>query len=325
MGCWNKTCGLTRLPIFDGEDTFVFVIQRNEPGESRCYSTALYAPLLLPFKAKYNDYGGGKECSGYSNLIMGGVAKHLVEMEVGENEHHDIEVKREGFDEEKFFETVHEDRLFMLDYERKPNQLEFVMMRAKSVRYVLDNWEMEKYVGEGKGNRPDDTSKYSPNSYLYYKFQDVIDTVPALIDMLSDKMRKAKDDMDRFIIATSGFEFLSDDELTLSGRAMRLAAGSNYRFCSVVRPTSEILNLVKDGKRDEAIQMTCDFLVGYYINDYMDETRLIWTPGCHEGSQSDAGKEHTLLANAIIQGVQDRKTMYGEDESEDDESDFMPE
>lgn len=29
MGSWNKTCGLTNLPIMCGEKTYVFVLERE--------------------------------------------------------------------------------------------------------------------------------------------------------------------------------------------------------------------------------------------------------------------------------------------------------
>jgi hypothetical protein len=34
MGCWNKTCGLTNLPIMCGEKTYVFVLERV-PGSTQ--------------------------------------------------------------------------------------------------------------------------------------------------------------------------------------------------------------------------------------------------------------------------------------------------
>jgi hypothetical protein len=61
MGCWNKTCGLSNLPILHGERTYVFVMEQVNSVGDHCYSTHLYRPVLLPFESTYNDYGGGED------------------------------------------------------------------------------------------------------------------------------------------------------------------------------------------------------------------------------------------------------------------------
>ena len=99
MGCWNKTCGLSKLHIYAGDPVYVFVIEQNLDHD-RCYSTAFWSPILAPFESVYNDYGGGENSGGvWFQHIMDGVRAKLIEQEVGENEYHDIAVKREGFGE----------------------------------------------------------------------------------------------------------------------------------------------------------------------------------------------------------------------------------
>lgn len=94
MGCWNGTCGFTNLPILDGRDIYVFPIVENH-GSSFCYTNALYRPTAIPFRAVYNDYGGGIDSCGTGiDIIMEWIREHLVEMDVGENRFHDIEVKK---------------------------------------------------------------------------------------------------------------------------------------------------------------------------------------------------------------------------------------
>lgn len=65
MGCWYKTCGLSNLHIPAGTPVYVFVLERRGNGISdACYSTSMFAPLLLPFESEYNDYGGGENSKG---------------------------------------------------------------------------------------------------------------------------------------------------------------------------------------------------------------------------------------------------------------------
>lgn len=79
MGCWNGTCGLSGLPIINSEEIYVFPIIESSR-DSFCYTSALYRPSVVPFRAKYNDYGGGKECSGPAlkiTLVIGMMKRSL--------------------------------------------------------------------------------------------------------------------------------------------------------------------------------------------------------------------------------------------------------
>ena len=64
MGCWNETCGLSGLPITEGDKVkLVFLLPRYrsmtiEGLSSYCDSTSVLTPCLLPITGEYNDYGG---------------------------------------------------------------------------------------------------------------------------------------------------------------------------------------------------------------------------------------------------------------------------
>lgn len=63
MGCWNATCGLSRLPIFAGESVIGLLIAgvgytgRGGSAGAFCYPTDKYASVSLPLFGSYNDYG----------------------------------------------------------------------------------------------------------------------------------------------------------------------------------------------------------------------------------------------------------------------------
>jgi len=63
MGCWNKTCTLSNLPILADEPVYVVMLNPSDE-RSRCYTTAFYRPALLPFLSYYDDYGGGYDSKG---------------------------------------------------------------------------------------------------------------------------------------------------------------------------------------------------------------------------------------------------------------------
>jgi hypothetical protein len=326
MGCWNKTCGLSNLHITSGDDVYVFVIEENTNKTERCYSTAFWAPLLLPFTSKYNDYGGGEESGGAGfQLIMDGVAKQLVEMDLGENQYHDIAVKKEGFGEEQFFEAVHEGRLFRTGRSYGSFQpvnviIDFVMMRKDVVDYILENRVIEEYVGDGKG-----TTGWG-NNYINYKFEDILKDIPEFIDKLSTMANPlAGDDTDfelkealmelRFMRGLGIFDYKHPNKVS------KWLRGDSYRYSSIVSEQDAVMSLLKDGKSAEAESLVTDLLKGHYIDAFMEATRKNWAPGGHEGSQSQEADEYRLLMKAMTSALDADdaywKEVNGEDESED--------
>lgn len=70
MGCWNKTCGLTQLPIHDGERVVTFLLVKVESGyDSYCYNNWAWNLIPLPIYGKYNDYGWMEEDAGQENKL----------------------------------------------------------------------------------------------------------------------------------------------------------------------------------------------------------------------------------------------------------------
>src|SRR5574343_510783 len=143
MGCWNKTCGLTNLHITGDTEVYVFILEAlDNTRKSKCYTTAFYKPLLLPFTSVYNEYGGGKLSSGLPfQLIMDSIKEKLQEVPLGDNQYHDIEVSKEKWGEELFFDAVHEDRLKLTT----GSHIDFVMFRKDVVDHILDKWYTDEY------------------------------------------------------------------------------------------------------------------------------------------------------------------------------------
>jgi hypothetical protein len=316
MGCWNKTCGLSNLHITHGDEVYVFVIEENTDKTDRCYTTSFWRPLLLPFTSKYNDYGGGEESSGPGfQLIMDSVAKQLVETDLGKNRYHDIAVKKEGFGEEQFFDAVHEHRLFKTDYYGVTAVIDFVMMRKDVVDYILENRVIEKYVGEGKG-----TSGYG-NSYVTYKFKDILKDLPEFMDKLesvadlesaSNKPELAETLME--LMRSGGLSIFSYDHPNKVSERLR---GDNYRVSSIVSERDAVLSLLKAGKRAEAESLVTDLLKGHYIDTFMESTRKNWAPGGHEGSQNQDADEYRLLIKAMTNALDADDAYWKEVNGED--------
>jgi len=191
MGCWNGTCGLSGLPIIHGEEMYVFPIVESYR-DSFCYSTALYRPSVVPFRAEYNDYGAGEKCSGPAlELLIDGIREKLVEMEVGENQYHDIAVKREGFDVDMFFEACHEKRLRFVNpmrgYKDQPQTKDvfFTMVRKDVVDRLWNEWTFDMWKGSD-GDVPDgfESDQYYIKNVTYAKLAELI---PEYMEQMAGK------------------------------------------------------------------------------------------------------------------------------------------
>ena len=61
MGCWNETCGVSQLPIQQGDKIRVFVLAKSRShrhgGGGFCENDDAWAPYGFCVQGKYNDYG----------------------------------------------------------------------------------------------------------------------------------------------------------------------------------------------------------------------------------------------------------------------------
>jgi hypothetical protein len=332
MGCWNATCGLSSLPIISGEDVYVFPIVESYR-DSFCYATALYNPTIIPFRAKYNDYGAGEECSGVAlDMIMDGVRKNLIELEVGENEYHDIAVKREGFDVNTFFEVVHEKRLRVLNllraYPDQPKYKEvfFTMIRKDIVDRLWNEWTFDMWKGKDitvpEGFETDD---YYFKNVTYAKLAGLI---PEFMEFCANKKSPQlgsvndiiKDDdpdgqkkrniltdlfMRQYFFEGSRDHMLSD----IFGHAF----GTGYAgggFAHIVNFSNPVLDKYFSGDKEGAYELMREALLGKMVNSFMEATRKVWLPVMHQGSQSEEYDEYRILNKIMTDVMDDREKEY---------------
>lgn len=296
MGSWNKTCGLSNLPIMAGEPVYVFVLEKNDPKYTteQCYTTWLYKPAMIPFYAEYNDYGAGENCSGIGlNILMNNIRDVLIEMPQGENKCHDIPVVRSGFAVENFFESVLESRLFMKNAYGNAVNIDFVMFRKDIVDYVLNNYQIETYVG-------------NQNNYVEIKFQNLANDIPNLIKLISENIDK-----------TVPYFVLNNILHKHKPLIMKFMRFDNYENSRIFRGIDQLLdNNCENPQRLEEI--LTDVLKFMWINMYMTHVRKTWMPAGHEGSQSDERNAYRTLI-AATSAVLDRKDHEDHEDHEDDE------
>lgn len=297
MGCWNKTCGLSSLHITSGTPVYVFMLEQNDVDNDRCYSTALWRPTLLSFLSQYNDYGGGENSHENIKYIIDGLKKNLVELDVGKNQYHDIAVKADAMNEDLLFEAVHEGRLFV-NRSGKKTLVDFTMIRKDVVDHICETWVQELYVGAGKGTSGHD------NSYIEYKYSDIIELLPAFIDSL--------------MCCENSFDvYHKFDPLDYNNLLSRYIGGhKGYQYGKIVHIAEIVQQLVIDDRRDAIESVLHNYLLGCFIDEFMQNCRKIWIPGCHEGSQSMEHEPYRVL-NSAISNVLDAEKAEFDDEYDD--------
>lgn len=320
MGSWYKTCGLSKMHITGG-DVMVFVLEKNMDQTDRCYSTAFWTPNLVPFYSKYYDYGHGEDDHGIAlPYIMEGIKQALVEMELGDNEYHDVAVKKDEFDIEMFYESVHENRLFKKNYRGLEQMIDFVMIRKDIADDILANWQREEYVGSDKGDCGYD------NAYRKVTFAKILEDLPEFMEALAEHL-KPMSEMDEVGNAAllqmkllGGFSTIFDyKHPNLVARWVR--GVEDYRFSRLITPSEIVTDLMNEGKIKEATEFMIDMLKGLYINCFMEMTRRHWAPGGHEGSQGQEAHGYRIMAEATLRAL-DREKKESLEETGDEEEQY---
>lgn len=300
MGCWNKTCGLSGLHILSGQEVYVFVLEQNKYRD-RCYSTAYWRPVMLPWIAKYNDYGSGEDDKGVMiPFIIDGIKKCLIEVGQGENEYHEIPVTRDTLDLDKFYEAVHEGRL-----KSKLNEegdIDFVMMRKDVVDDILNTRKIRRYVGDGQGTTGWD------NAYIEYGFAQILNELPEFLDALISHSQKKS-------IWYGGLDtVVPRDRKNLVSEWLQSTGGHHSKIIYI----EEILQRLLEGNDFGAVnEVMTAHLKAQFIDAFMNDVRKTWAPGAFEGSQSNDATGYRTLHSAIDRALTRDRTWFGNDEEDE--------
>lgn len=123
MGCWNETCGITQLPIFNGNPVRLFFLNyvgnSEENHAGHCYPNDIWSPQFLPIAANYNDYGGVEEVveNSLTQFVISRVREDLVSSRLSGGADCNLNRKSDDLDLldfgiEDLVEQIHNERLW---------------------------------------------------------------------------------------------------------------------------------------------------------------------------------------------------------------------
>lgn len=120
MGSFCATCVISNLPIQYGDKVRYFLLTRSrfhtEGNDHICYVQGRWQLRSAAIRAKYNDAGSIEhiEDSFTAKMLFEGLNLDAVEKGVGDNQVHDVHVRR-GMSQEEWLEALWEGRVFVLD------------------------------------------------------------------------------------------------------------------------------------------------------------------------------------------------------------------
>lgn len=182
MGSYNINCGISDLPVVEGEEVFVIPIQRCVEVVSGkvisrrckegndvyidhlgCDSDSWWKPFSSAFKAKYTGYGSfipndleELEKGLYTRLNDDSGFNNIAVTEQGENEYHDLafnwadlsQIEDKEVKWRKVEKCINKNRVFVENYFFNPTltQISFCVMKASVYNFFLKKCTDKKEV-----------------------------------------------------------------------------------------------------------------------------------------------------------------------------------
>lgn len=311
MGCWNETDVLTNLPISHGEEVVaLLLIQPNFFEHHGCHHHQYWHCGLFTFEGKYNDYGGIEDCKGAMlKPIISFLKSELQEFEKGENQYHDIEVKKKDFNEELMFKADHEGRLYlrkdpiwaanMKKFEAvvtpPVRQVKITMTRRSTLDQLLKAYVQQIYVPQ-----PPPVDYTKPSVYRPYTFEDVKREMEEVLTV-------AQSD-DKYSMISPGAAVMMRNRKAGKEDANRVALyiENMFNFNPMKSMLTDLLYPPKGGKVSKARLETIveQLATWYWLDSWMRDARRMWCPQSGSGSQDQETNAQEALANVVIAGAE---------------------
>lgn len=325
MGCWNKTCGLSQLPIYAGTPTVNFLIIENVPyGDERetpnhpCYSDTYWSLVPLPIYGKYNDYGWQEDDAGeeWKYSLLNAHYKDVISMSLSGVKNAASEYKRYNDAGEKPFTNSEN-----LGNAIHGNLIHIAQMGKKS---VISSMMVDRDLFEELTARISSGPRYGKDEISLTKDELVVFAENA-INHIKTVTATADDEepgMGFIRMEMLSLDYNSDTTLEALGIDkddsyyhpaywfwLWLAAGlSSHGF--------ETRNFVKRQRMNVPAKELVD---AFLFNHVMDSLRRQFIPMGHEGSQGGIGDIHTQFATAYMNRVNAIKAEWDEDKEFEDE------
>ena len=305
MGSWNSTCGVTQLPICTGDQVALFLLIDNTLSSSwdtngHCYSNHYWTPRTIQLYGTYDDYGGYEIEDGWNlQFSIKCLQADVLEMTLGDNEYHDIEVTKEKINDWGFIQTaIHDNRLLVTS--RGGNRHIGLMAVHRHVFDELVNHIHD--VWDGKFNIA--TIKEASGDYIQ-QLREHLENPDFFQDAGSKKIAISAglDISDRFLMFHPKRNIFGDyfESTGQSHLSSILGVHQIYR------------NLLAENLNSPEIDDIITEMSKYVMfHSMFSQMRKTWMPQAGAGSQSEELEVYETAISAATEVIKKRKAWYNE-------------
>ncbi|QDJ96359.1 hypothetical protein Xoosp13_172 [Xanthomonas phage Xoo-sp13] len=339
MGCWNKTCGITNLPIFHGDEVVVFLlVQSPYTSAMNSYSSGLWNHIPLPIYGKYNDYGWIDPHPGQEwklDLFKKGITVVRKEPEktdsgynrypnlkdtpfasfeaLGNSIHGDVfEVTVNSYTKGKCNVTLAEFFIHKSTFDELKTHLEYDAAHANLEAFV--QWNNSK--------------------------QDSIENVEELQNIIADGVERTDEEYEALL-----------RRITAAIRSMGITSVADTDFHKTLNPvpeyewsypgydainfwhangqgsmhgwvTSGFTRTIRNPPTAQGASTSIppsEMMDGYIVLELMQSLRKSFSPQSGEGSQDGIDTIHKVFADTYLKRIKEYDDTYGYDEEEEEE------
>jgi hypothetical protein len=314
MGCWNGTCAVTNLPIWAGDPIrLILTLQQSDKqgdGAGFCYSDDYWAPVALPVKGTYNDYGGIEDIKEDWNTQI--ILDHFTKNFEGGK----VIITEDKYDggADKDIKTLGDIHVFINDYVERDlaymhspaiakifpehnSQIGFIMVHEGVYQAML------KYDYK-------DTWKWKSNAAMATAMQD---DALSLLTKGREQVARHKKGVEALKVAKTEQEKLAAQALLELSATMEMLGGGVHHdniffhtFC-YDKPIRWVLKALwnLDPKHDEEI---CKAIIEFHLFRWsMSGGRRDWNPKAGKGSQADCLATHEAVLKAGLAEIKRMK------------------
>lgn len=329
MGSWNGTCGLSQLPIKEGDKIVLFPLLKNKyadnGGAGFTYNYNQYAPISIPVFGEYNDYGGIQKITKNGEFLFS-LFQEAVSGEEGQLlALNSKEVERQEAINSTFTRTPKDLEELIDVYLREPVYA--------GVGYMLVLEEVYQKTLEEVASRINYRSKIAMRSHFteaakqfLTEVNEILKTPLETLHEEQKKLRETKeDDSDEYyerwdairnqisihygIYKDAFSQNVFVDYFSDLGK-------SNYMFKKLL-----LQQLVKASKEQQDVLLS-DYVDFILFDIVMDLTRKLWTPQGGAGSQGAELYLHKLIAESAIKREQREIELWFEENVAEEEEDI---
>lgn len=304
MGSWYKTCGLTQMPIFSGEEVITFyLLERPFQIEAMTsYSCGYWSYVPLPFYGTYDDYGFLDMKDGQDwklKELKKAYGRYVVVREPEGQFCDNWRVDENVFDDyEKLKDAIHRGRLYLNLYGEKNSCFSFVMFEKKTFDILTAPYKPEKlatiikeffdFYNEKIKAEEIDQSTLSGSEKEIAAVKAAMRNLDGISSSYIDEFCKNKkingwDSIEKWVLNFWANSSMISSEATGFGTSNFLM---NFR---------ELMN-----SNDPNINYR-ELVDGYLANIIMSRLRKQWYPAGHEGSQDQLNPDHKVFMKAFKQ------------------------